>query len=165
MRKLLSVLLLCVGLYACDTLSDQAVRYNDRILTVQAKISTAFTRMDSALSSFEEREMEYAQKILDAEIIKGQRLLDTIGAFNGDSTLLKAARHLFNFYEGAAEEQYPQLMVILGKPDSLYTRADQLEAYRLDSIIRTEFRAAHDTFVSGQQIFWEKYNIVPKEGG
>ena len=162
-HSLLLLLALVVVSTGCETRSAKAVRYNDAILNQQAQISLAFNAMDSALNTFDGREMEYAQKLLQAEVMKGQKLLDTIGTFRGDSSLLVASRSLFNFYETVAEDDYAELMHILSIPDSSYTRDHQTRAYELDSVIRVEFKVAHDAFVRKQQKFWNQYHIVASE--
>ena len=162
-RILLSLFVCLICFSNCETRSAKASRYNDAIMLHQYEISGGFTQLDSAISTYDGREIDYAHKILAAQIVNGQRMLDTLGTFKGDSVLLLASRELFNFYENVSEGEYPELMVILQRPDSVYTRADEARAYELDSLIRDRFKISHEHFLSSQREFWGKYNIVPAE--
>lgn len=162
--RLLLALFICTTTFSsCETRSAKAGRYNDTIMHHQYEISEGFTILDSALNTYDGREMDYAHKLLAAKIVTGQKLLDTLGTFKGDSTLLIASRTLFNFYEDISEEEYPELMQILQRPDSVYTKADESRAYELDSLIRDRFTSSHHDFLTRQHEFWGQYNIVPAE--
>lgn len=163
LRLFLLLGILAMTFSSCETRSAKAGRYNDSIMQHQYGISEDFTNLDSALIDDDGHEMDDAHILLLAEIVNGQRMLDTLGNFKGDSSLLMASRHLFNFYEKVSETEYPELMEILQRPDSAYTRADQDRAYILDSLIRKQFSASHEDFLLSQREFWGNYNIVPAE--
>jgi len=165
LRSLLSLFVCLICFSNCETRSAKASKYNGEIMLHQYEISRGFTQLDSALNTYDGREIDHAHKILAAQIVNGQRMLDTLGTFKGDSMLLLASRDLFNFYEDVSESEYPELMVILQRPDSVYTRADETRAYELDSLIRDRFKTSHEYFISIQSKFWGNYNIVPAEAG
>jgi hypothetical protein len=163
LRLFLLLGILAMTFSSCETRSAKAGRYNDSIMQHQYGISEDFTNLDSALNTYDGREMDDAHILLLAEIVNGQRMLDTLGYFKGDSTLLMASRALFSFYEKVSETEYPELMEILQRPDSVYTRVDEERAYTLDSLIREQFSASHEDFLLRQREFWGNYNIVPTE--
>jgi hypothetical protein len=151
-----------VAIAGCETRSSKAGVYNDRIMHHQYEISEGFSVLDSALNTYDSAEIVVARAVLNARITTGLRLLDTLNGFSGDTTLSMAARSLFSFYHKVANDEYTELSMILQKPDSIYTVEDQMRAWALDSIIRVRFKDSHDAFLTEQQTFWGKYNIVEK---
>ena len=107
--------------------------------------------------------MDYAHLMLRSKIETGQRVLDTLGGFEGDESLLKAARQLFDFYDNVSSNEYVQMIDIMKIPDSLYTAEDQERASQVEEEIINRFNQAQEAFTSAQADFGKEYNVVFEE--
>lgn len=164
MKKFL-FLLLAIPLFftSCEPRSKKAAEYNDRIIEHQIEISNAFDALDTTFNEYVAEEMDYAHLMLRSKIETGQRVLDTLGGFKDDETLLNAARKLFTFYDKVSSQEYVEMINIMKIPDSLYTQQDQEEASRVEDAIIEQFQLAQDEFTSAQEQFGESYNVVFEE--
>lgn len=157
---LIGLFLFAWSFTSCDRKANEAVEYNDEIVEMQDAVVQSVMELENTFSEYEPARMDSAYRQLLTAIQQGKARLETIGVFEGDSTLYMAARILFDRYEHIATDEYAELISYLKIPDSLYTLDDQQRSFLLLEKVVEERSTAHDTFINAQRDFGDAHGFV-----
>jgi hypothetical protein len=155
-----TLLLLALVAIGCQSRSQQAAEYNDAIIASQVRIVEAFNSMDSVINEFDEQEIDNSYYILRGRVKEGLKALDTLGVFQGDSTLYLASKHLFLGYDTLVQTHYSELIDLLLLPDSQFTVEEQQKAFNAEARIAAHINTLHAAYEERQLEFGEKFNVV-----
>lgn len=158
--RLFQFFLLALLVAGCESRSEQAAAYNDAIIARQIKIVDAFNQMDSVMNEMDEKEIDNSYYILRGKVKEGIKALDTLGTFQGDSTLYIASKALFEGYDTLVETHYAALIDLILLPDSQFTTVEQQKAFDEESKIVSQIEALHAAYEMHQKEFGEKFNVV-----
>ena len=161
--RLMFILGLVAVLAACQSLSEQAARYNDRIVERQFQLIQAVESLDTLLFTRDSSIMQDALVLVKGEVIRSQRLLDSLGTFQKDTTLLEGARQLFNTYAVLGSQDYPDMIRLLEVDTPADTLAHLELIYATQAKIHAQRTATYETFFEAQQAFGEKFNLEFQE--
>jgi hypothetical protein len=156
----IAVVLLSVG---CDSRSEQAAAYNDRLIERQVYVLDAFNDLDSSLSSIDTSYIDEAYHILRGRIKESLREVQQMNDFKGDAELKNATIDLFRGYDELAAGPYNQLIDLISLPDSSFTPRQQLRALELEDDIINGSASLHQSYAKRQQAFGERYNVTFEE--
>lgn len=157
--RIFSIIVLAACTVGCQSRSRQAAEYNDQIIDQQYQIMQAFEGLDTIMRTRDAQRMDDALVIARGEIIKGLRLLDTIGTFHKDEILLKGAQDLFATYEALSKSEYPEMIGLLKVDEPQDTAAHVEHIYRVESEIHSIRTESYDAFLKVQEEFGKQYNL------
>lgn len=157
--RVLTFAILALGLAACTSRSQQAAAYNDRVIDQQFRIIHAVEGLDTLLVSRDAALMDDALVLVKSEVIRANRLLDSLGAFQKDSTLLMGARSLFGSYDHLSQGAYADMVSLLKVDAPLDTAQHITKIYELQAQIHADRQAAYETFYTAQQAFGKKFAL------
>lgn len=161
--RLLFILGLVAFLAACQSRSEQAALYNDRIVDQQFQLIQAVESLDTLLLTRDASTMQDALVLVKGEVIRSQRLLDSLGAFQQDTTLLEGARQLFNTYADLSSQDYPDMIRLLEVDAPADTLAHLEQIYAVQAEIHAQRTATYEAFFQAQQSFGKKFNLEFEE--
>lgn len=167
MRKAIySAILLFVLSYStanAQTTFTTGIQYNDFIVAEQLKIGDLIAKFNDFIGagSFSE-----AKSLLSGEMKAQARLsigkIKKMPAYNGDVKLRDTAIALFTFYMNCFDKQYPEMLEIVAKGESMTTAdSDRLDVI-LQDIIKTE-NGLDEAFANAQKAFAEKNGFTLSE--
>jgi hypothetical protein len=153
MKTLLTFYLALIGFTALATGTDSAIAYNNTIVNEQNKI----TKMMIAFSA---SPTDTALDNIKSQARAGLDVLNSIQAYNGDTSLLPAAKALFQFYLDVANNEYGHILLLL-KNKGQYSFED-LSSRMLVYVnsISTNEKPLDARFTAAQQAFATQYGFV-----
>lgn len=146
-------------LASCQSRSEQAATYNDRIVDQQFQLIQTVEGLDTTLLSRDSLAMHEALVLVRGEVIRSQRLLDSIGSFQEDTTLLAGARQLFSEYNRLTLESYPEMidLLVIDAPTDTLEHLDNI--YAIQGEIHAARQKTYESFFNAQQQFGKKFNL------
>ena len=144
----------------CNSKSEEAAAYNDRLIAQQEYILDALNELDSTLNALDTTRIDDAYHILRGRIREGLRQVDSIGTFQKDESLQAATIELFKGYDEIVAGPYQRLIELMELPDTSFTQVEQKRALMLEDEIIEGVESLHQDFILRQNDFGERYNIV-----
>lgn len=160
MKKLLGFCAIVILLIACQSRSEKAAAYNDKIIEYQKGIIEAFNGLDTVITQYNVEQLDDSYTILIGRIKEGRKGIDALGPHEGDSVLFNAGLALFNGYEEVVSVDYEELIRLLKIPDSVYTKDDQLRSFAIESEILRDLDTLHAHYKADQVAFGQKFNVT-----
>lgn len=160
---LMGLFLFAWSFASCDRKANEAVAYNDQIVEMQDAMIQSLIDLEQSFAEYEDGQMDSAYRQLLTSIQQGKAKLENVGVFEGDSTLYRAARDLFDRYERIATIEYAELISYLKIPDSLYTLEDQERSFQLLEKVTNDRTEAHDHFIRAQKQFGDAHGFIFNE--
>lgn len=166
MRLILSFLLF---LFASTVLSAQvikfetAIAYNDFIVGEQTKVGEAIKLFVNTYSnSKDSTEIQEARKAIVKQADSAVKLVKSVVAFKGDTSLKQHAIRLFNFYSVSAANEYNQFVLLAFDTKKSNEQVNkEMKAIAKDI---TEREKIYDiNFQEAQKAFAAKHNIKLSE--
>lgn len=156
-----SILIVAFAL-GCNSKSEEAAAYNDRLIAQQEYILDALNELDSTLNALDTTRIDDAYHILRGRIREGLRQVDSIGTFREDESLQTATTELFKGYDEIVAGPYQRLIELMELPDTAFTQVEQKRALMLEDEIIEGVESLHQDFILRQNDFGERYNVVFK---
>lgn len=133
--------------------SNEAVAYNDKIITEQNKIS-------ETLLTFSGNPNEFSLSNITTQVDKSLDVLKGMKAFDGNKDFLISAKALFKFYKNISENEYKKILYFLENKrnypqEELDKKVDELTK----SIAQSE-GSLDASFQYNQRKFAEKYGFA-----
>lgn len=160
LTRLFGVVFITLSFSSCNSRSEEAAAYNDRLIAQQEFVLNALNELDSTLNKIDTSRIDDAYHILRGRIREGIRQVDSIGTFQKDPMLHDATVALFEGYDNMVAGPYKELIDLIELPDTLFTQLEQQKALRLEDSIISGIESLHEDFISTQKDFGEKYNVV-----
>ena len=146
---------------AGQSLKDQAISYNDKIIALQTKIIKSMITFSKSFGTGDKKTMMKAHKSMVSTIETTLKAAKKLGPFQGDSSLRDGAVELFAFYNDISKKEYLEIVNILGKG-----QPDKKGLARMNEIVEsiTVRENALDKKFQGIQVaFTRKYGIALTE--
>lgn len=144
----------------CQSRSEKAALYNDRLIDQQIYVLEALNELDSSLNYMDTQRMAEAYQILQGRLKESLRSIEGIGDFDGDPQLKEATKDLLEGYDEIVAGPYLELIQLIDLPDSMFTPQQQLRAFEVEDQIIEGVKDLHQSFSKKQQSFGEKYKLI-----
>jgi hypothetical protein len=157
----LAFILVATTATAGQSLKDQAIDYNDKIIALQTKIIKSMIAFSQSFGTGDGKVMMKAHKLMVSTIETTLKDAKKLGPFQGDSSLRDGAVELFKFYNDISKKEYLEIVKILsrGKPGKKgLARMNEI----VESITVRE-NALDKKFQGVQVAFTKKYGIALTE--
>ncbi len=106
MRKLFLNILLVLLSAASFAAQENAIAYNDKIISEQTKIG-------AAIMSFSANPNEFSLSSVRTQVDKSLEILKGMKPYEGNKTFLSSAKALFKFYAGVSNKEYRKILILL----------------------------------------------------
>ena len=162
MKNLFSFLLIISSLLclvSCGPTSDEAVKYNDKLVELQSGIFEKENDLADAMSKNLSNKLKPAYDSLCLEVKKSNEEAKKIEAFDGTTELRDAAIKIFEAYTVVIEKDYPEIIKYYQIPDSLYTQETDDKIISLSEKIDSLLDKPIAAFSARQKEFSEKYKF------
>ena len=162
MKKLFTfsaLLFLFFSFTACS--QKNAIEYNDAIIKEQSKIMQKVLEFLSVM----EKDLIKADQVLKETAVQTKASIKTVSAmepFDGSSELRDSALELFKFYLHVVENEYPEMIAILKKGESI-TQKDVDRMNELQQKITKQEQVLDSKMSTAQANFSKKHNISIQE--
>lgn len=156
---------LLIALAACNSNAPKPAAYNDSLAVQQILITEKANKLQDAFAGYVQAEMEIRRNDLENQLEKADRVVQSLGPFNKDESLLLACREFIQGYRQLNISEYEEVIRILSKPDSLYSEADEARINILYKTIDEKSHRLIDNFLSAQREFALKNQLMLKPAG
>lgn len=161
MKRWYSIILLVAVLHTtgCESRSQQAATYNDRLIEQQHYVLEAFNDLDSSLNDVDTTKIDEAYHILRGRIKESIREVEAMEDFKGDDSFRKATLDLMRGYDELVADPYSELIALMSLPDSAFKPSQQLQAFELEDEIIKGSKSLHQSYAKHQESFAERHNV------
>ncbi len=159
----LVIVLILSFIFACNSLTDEAINYNDAIISKQQTIVNLFNSLDSSFSDTIHKTFVTHYEKLKTEIEQQLNTIDTaIKPFNGSDDFKNAYKELLKSYNEVVNNEYKQLVDWYSLPDSLFTEDVLAEFRKTYQLANEKLEQALNRFREFQKQFAStyKFNLI-----
>lgn len=145
----------------CQPSKQDAVEYNDRIISQQKAIHREEQEMFAALEDSTAIEVAYSEYVKQV-----QAAIDSVQAmesFNNSDSLKTAALRLFNAYKEVGNKEYREIVSIMKKSDEQLTEQDKERVGTLLNDVTNRLNAHVAEFDKAQEAFAKEHKIQLEE--
>ncbi len=122
MKKFIQLLTLAIiiSLFACGPTVEQAIKYNDDIITKSEDISAKMIALTESYDKFvnDQTEQYHAEALKTTK--EAIAFVSNLDPFDNDSSLKAGALVLFKTYESVLEIEHKRLIELMKLPDAKY---------------------------------------------
>lgn len=163
MKKLfitiLSSLFVSAILVSCGPTTDDAIKYNDALVSQQTKVFEKESALIEAISKNMPEKFDALLNDLSKQIDSSTDAVKKMEAFDGKNDLKDAALKVFATYKDEVGGDYAEMIKFAKTPDSLYTQEDDDKVIEMSKKIDDKLNKAVEEFVSLQKSFAGKYKF------
>ena len=138
----------------CGPTTEDAISYNDQIITEQLDVIDVINKLDDAVMTYDSKQIETALEAAKLQIEKSTKALKEIGGLDDDNQLVDACSELFKMFESQLTGEYAEQYSIYSARDTgNYTEAAAARSEELFKLIDDKYFPAHDKFIKAQSEF------------
>lgn len=135
-----------------------AQNYNLEAYQFHQAIEEAQQNIGKEIYYFNERATELNLKILNYEINRSIKFLDSLKVYNNETSYYNAAKNLFAMYKDIAGNEYVELLKIIEDPE-LEAKDFKAKKLQVFESIRKKTATTYPQFNEAQQQYCKKYGI------
>lgn len=155
----LSALILFLVLSACNSTSDKAIDYNDKIIAEQVLVVQSINKLDREFVKLNAEKIEIAINESKIQIDKSIKVLENLGGFEGDMSFVDSGIDFFKTIKKLLNNEFAKQLEIYKYPTGKFSE-ENIEKYNnLSKQIEEKYNIANDNFVKSQTIFTSKWNF------
>lgn len=159
MKKLLFIFSVATIL-SCNSISDNAISYNNTLLEHQQTIAS---KMESYLGRLKDTlyndHLDAFKETILIDIKKSDSILNVLEDFNGNSSFKESAISVLNAYAYGINYEYEAIADYQRLPFSQKTSQKRLEAEQHAIHADEKITKAEDNFILKQQVFAKENNF------
>ena len=156
---ILSSLFVSALLVSCGPSTDEAIKYNDALVSQQTKVFEKESALIEAISKNMPEKFDILLAELSIQVDSSTDAVKKMDAFDGKSDLKDAALKVFATYREVVDSNYNAMIKYAKTPDSLYTQEDDDKVIELSKKIDDKLNKAVEDFVTLQKSFAGKYKF------
>ncbi len=161
MKYLLYVLIFAVvAFHACNNLTDEAIKYNDHIITKQQKIVSLFNKLDSSFSDTVHKSFITNYEKLQHEIELQIKQTDSLKPFNGSTEFKEKYKTLLQAYLEVLTTDYKKMIDWYSLPDILFTQQIADSFTQTYQNANQKIEQAVNEFIEFQNKFAKEYHFT-----
>ncbi|MFN8259094.1 MAG: hypothetical protein U0W24_25620 [Bacteroidales bacterium] len=161
--KLLEILVCTALLTACGPTVEEAIKYNDEIITKSEDLKNKMITLKDSHDNFNGDQTEKAYSDAMAAVKDGLDLLNKMEPFDKDSTLRNAAIGYFKICEAVLSNEHRRLIDLMKLPDEKYGDAEVAEYASLRDESDKKVNLEMAKLLKVQQEFAKKHNFKLEE--
>jgi len=146
-------------LSACSNTSEQAIQYNDKIITHQQQIVNLFNKLDSSFADTINHSYQVVYQNLKTELEHQLKAMDTFPNFDDKQDFKEAYKKLLTVYLDVVNHDYAKMIELYTLPDSLYTETVKTEFLQTNKIANNRLQQAVQDFINFQKQFASEYKF------
>lgn len=151
---------LIIALYACTNLTDEAIKYNDHIITKQQQIVSLFNKLDSSFSDTIHKSYITNYQKLQTEIDVQMKQIDSLHPFNGSTDFKEKYKALLQTYHEILSTNYKKMIEWYSLPDILFTQQIADSFTQTYQNANRKIEQAVNEFIEYQNKFAKEYNFT-----
>lgn len=156
---ILSSLFVSALLVSCSPSTDEAIKYNDALVSQQTKVFEKESALIEAISKNMPEKFDVLLAELSVQVDSSSETVKKMDAFDGKTDLKDAALKVFTTYRTIIDSSYAEMIKYAKTPDSLYTQEDDDKVIELSKKIDDKLNTAVEDFVTVQKSFAAKYKF------
>ena len=156
---ILSLMFVSVIMVSCGPTTDDAVKYNDKLVEQQTKVFDKESALIEAISKNMPDKLDVLLSDLSKQVDSSTAAVNSMQGFDGKTELKDAALKVFSTYKEVTEKDYKDMIKFAKTPDSLYTQEDDNKLIESSKKIDDKLNKCIDDFVLLQTKFAEKYKF------
>jgi|GEM_PF-1083883 len=156
---ILSSLFVSALLVSCGPSTDEAIKYNDALVSQQTKVFEKESALIEAISKNMPEKFDVLLAELSVQVDSSTEAVKKMDGFDGKTDLKDAALKVFITYRTIVDSSYAEMIKYAKTPDSLYTQEDDDKVIELSKKIDDKLNTAVEEFVERQKNFAAKYKF------
>jgi len=164
MKNIINVFAVSILLFftQCGPTTQDAVDYNEKVITDQLLVIDAINNLDSTFISYNPKLIEPALNNANLQVEKAISNLKEFGVFNNDSGFYNGTMALYNLFEKQLNNEYLEQFEIYKLSEEDYTEAKRIRYNELLEKINDDYALISDKFLVAQKDFAKKWNLELK---
>lgn len=146
-------------LFACTNLSENAIKYNDQIISQQQKIVSLFNKLDSSFADTVNHSFKLIHHELLQEIEYQIKNIDSIPNFDNKDRFKQEYKTLLTVYHDVVKNDYSKMIELYMLPDSFYTQNVKDDFLQTNKIANEKLQQALNKFIEVQKQFAKEYKF------
>lgn len=164
MKTFLSLIIISlVFISSCSNKTEEAIKYNDQVISMQRKIVQLFNKLDSSFIDTISQSYKNIHQQIISEIESQFRFIDSLPAFDNKEDFKNAYKELLKVYDDILKNDYQKIIDFYSLPDSLYTQKINDELLKTNELINEKFQDALNKFINFQKQFASEYHLILQE--
>lgn len=155
-----ALLLMVLMFSQCGPTTEEAIDYNDEIIAEELMVIDKINELSNALSTYDPTNIEPALNNAKVQVDKSIKVLEGIGAFDGDSEFVDACMELFKVFKSQLNTEYAEQLEIYKLPLDQYGEKEENRYNELNDIIDEKYFPAFEKFSTAQEDFANKWDFV-----
>ncbi len=163
MKKLITIssaLILFLMFSQCGPTSEQAMEYNDKLITDQLAVINAINDVDNAFTTYDPAKIEPAIIVAKNKVEESMKALEELGGFNETTEFKDATMSLYKLFKEQLENEYSEQLQIYKLPEEEYTTEKQDRYNELQKLIDDKYTLVSNKFVAIQVEFSKRWNFT-----
>lgn len=152
-------IILVFFLSGCSNLSENAIKYNDQIISQQQKIVLLFNKLDSSFADT----INHSYKVIHLDLLKEienqLKSIDSIPNFDNKSRFKQEYKILLTVYHDVVKNDYSKMIDLYTLPDSLYTQNVKDDFLQTNKNANEKLQQALNKFIEVQKQFAMEYKF------
>lgn len=144
---------------SCKDNSEEALKYNRKIIEENRKIAEEHKNLEEAYNSSDVPNIKARWKKAILQCEKSIAQLAVIGEFDGDASLKNAADRYFKSLKRVLEKEHSEIIRIIENLTLENINSEETEFYDILKEIQEKETESYNMFLSAQKSFAEKHNI------
>ncbi len=163
MKKLITIssaLILFLMFSQCGPTSEQAMEYNDKLITDQLAVINAINDVDNAFTTYDPAKIGPAIIVAKNKVEESMKALEKLGGFDKTTEFKDATMSLYKLFKEQLENEYSEQLQIYKLPEEEYTTEQQDRYNELQKLIDDKYTLVFNKFAAIQVEFSKKWNFT-----
>ena len=157
--SIIGLLFLSTIIVSCSPSANDAIKYNDELVSLQNKVYEKESALLDAISKNTPDKLDTLFANLSKQINESTKKVEALSNFDGKSDMKDAVLKIFSTYKNIAGNEYKNMISYSKIPDSLYTPGDDDKVLELSKKIDDKINKSIDDFIRLQKQFAAKYKF------
>lgn len=157
--KLFILTVLSIFFISCNNTTNEAIKYNDLIISKQQKIVTLFNKLDSSFVDTINKTYIQNYETLKKEIEQQLSFIDSLHPFNGSNSFKDEYKLLLESYNEALKNEYQKMIEWNALPNDQFTQEVSNKFYQTYNNVNKKIENAINRFIDFQKSFAEEYKF------
>ncbi len=159
----LTTIVLIIFLSACSNKTEDAIKYNDQIISKQQIVVQWFNKLDSSFTDTINQSYKTIHQQIISEIKSQFGFIDSLPAFDKKEEFKNAYKELLSVYDDVIKNDYQKMIDLYSMPDSLYTQNVKNEFLQTNKFANEKLQNALNKFIDFQKQFASNYKFNLQE--
>lgn len=151
--------LLILLLSQCGPTKQDAINYNETIITDQKAVINAINNLENAFGTYDTIKIEKALQNAKQQLASAKSSLQKTGGFNEKNEFYDAIMTLYNLFEKQLNKEYAEQLKIYKLPEEEYTKEKEDRFNELSIILNKDYDIVSAKVHTAQQNFVNNWGL------